>query len=55
MARRVGRSEPLGPEYTLTRPETTTVGPSGEAALNRIAAVLTPYWPSLAGGAPAAP
>ena len=51
MGRRVGRSEPLGPEYTLTRPETTTVGPSGKAALDRIAAALAPYWPALAEGA----
>jgi len=44
MGRRVGRSEPLGPEYTLTRPETSTVGPSAEAALAQIAAALAPYW-----------
>ena len=44
MNRRTGISEPLSREYTLNRPETTTVGLSAEHNLRRLESLLAPYW-----------
>jgi acetoin utilization deacetylase AcuC-like enzyme len=48
--RRTGLPEPMTAEYIAARFEHTTIGPSGEAALEQIVSTLSAYWPSLREG-----